>query len=233
MIFSDVIEFACDSHIFGAIPEPKPANKFLPDWYKKIKPHNGVDQNKFPIRTVKKCMPVLDAMSLGYIIPLPTDLHAITNHDLSYIKVNTRRGEGLGEVEMHDWCQIESEKWPVHKQSPIKFTNPWFVKTKPGWSCLFTSPINHIGAPFEIMSGVVDTDKYDGIVQLPAVWLTPNFDGILEAGMPLAHVIPFKRNKEKLKIRAITEKEQRAADKTGLAALTRADVYKNEYREPR
>ena len=234
MIFKDVIEFACHENLYGAIPEPKPANKFLPEWYKKIKPYCGRDKLKFPIRTVKKCMPVLDAMSLGYIIPLPTDIHFITNHDLSYIKGTVRTGEGqFGTPERHEFRQIESQKWPINNQDPIKLINPWYIKTKPGWSCYITAPVNHFGCPFTIMSGVVDTDKYQSLIQFPAIWNIPNFDDTLLAGMPMAQVIPFKRNKQDVVCRALTEKESKNIEKTNIMLGSRADCYKNSIRAER
>lgn len=234
-LFNDnVIEFSCHPDAFGAIPEPKPASKFLPEWYKRVKPHAGREnKTKFPIRTVKKCMPVLDAMNLGYIIPLPVDLQVITNHDLSLIKIEGRNPDMQPQVEFHQWCQVASEKWPIFKQDPIKFRNPWMIKTKPGYSCYFTSPINHFNEDFELIGGVVDTDKYTSTVNFPAVWKTPNFDDILPAGMPLVQVIPFKRDKEKLVVREQTEKEMKTYAKMHTKMSTRADVYKDDYREPR
>ena len=44
---------------------PLSAKKLIPDWFKKIPPHNENDM------TVKKCVPFIDAMSVGYTILKP------------------------------------------------------------------------------------------------------------------------------------------------------------------
>ena len=41
---------------------PVASKKLIPDWFKKIPPHNEDDI------TVKKCVPFVDAMSVGYTI---------------------------------------------------------------------------------------------------------------------------------------------------------------------
>ena len=69
-----VIKFACAEHLVDVIPHPVPANKAMPKWFKSLPPrvkNSDVDHG----RTVKKCIPVLDALSHGYIIPLWCDFH--------------------------------------------------------------------------------------------------------------------------------------------------------------
>ena len=232
-IFSNVIQFSCHPDYKGVLPEPKTSNKLLPEWFKKIKPYNGVEkENKFPIRTAKKCMPLLDAMNLGFIITMPIDLRVMTNNDLSIIKIE-QRSECFEPIDYHDWVQVESDKWPIRKQHPIKFKNPWLIKTKPGWSCLFTSPLNHLNNDYQVFSGVVDTDRYKGVINFPGVWKSENFDGIIKAGTPLVQVIPFKRNKNKLVVKEQTQKEIDAFHKVNMSMSLREGVYTNEIREPR
>jgi hypothetical protein len=50
----------------------KSASKALPEWYKKIKPFTELNNEKIP--TIKKCVPVLDAMSHGYVIYTTEDI---------------------------------------------------------------------------------------------------------------------------------------------------------------
>jgi hypothetical protein len=65
------ISFQCDPDDFGVIAEPFPAKAYLPEWFRKLRP---VDDQELSVRsngqTVKRCMPFLDAMTLGWIIPL-------------------------------------------------------------------------------------------------------------------------------------------------------------------
>ena len=52
------------------IDKPVPLSKATPDWFKKFETHMNNDLND---PTVKKCVPFLDAMLTGYIIPTPVD----------------------------------------------------------------------------------------------------------------------------------------------------------------
>ena len=65
------ISFLCDPDDLGVIAEPFQAKAHLPDWFRKLpavdKAELGVGANG---QTVKRCMPFLDAMTLGWIIPL-------------------------------------------------------------------------------------------------------------------------------------------------------------------
>lgn len=236
---NDKIQFYCEEELYEVIPKPVLASKRMPEWFKKIKPHSEEyrEPSGRPGLTAKKCLPMVDAMSLGYIIPLAADIYVITNHDCSIIKAEPIVNKSIFSiVERHSFKQVNSSSWPIFKQDPLKFINHWHIKTAPGWSCLFQSPINHLNTEFECLGGVVDTDKYDGIINFPAVWLKPNFDGKIPAGTPLVQVIPFKRNtfKDKeVKTRIITKKEQKAYHVLKGKQHTREHVYTEELREKR
>ena len=65
------IEFLCLPEDKGVIAEPVPAKACLPEWFRRIpavdKDHLTPSNNGL---TVKRCMPFLDALSVGWIIPL-------------------------------------------------------------------------------------------------------------------------------------------------------------------
>jgi hypothetical protein len=65
-------------------------------------------------------------------------------------------------------------------------------KTPRGWSTLVTHPINRFDLPFETIGGIVDSDRYGSGGNLP-FYLKKDWQGILEAGTPIAQIIPFKR----------------------------------------
>jgi hypothetical protein len=230
-----VIEFYCRKEHEGTLPEPVLASKRIADWWKKLPQHDDIKRDHFgsKMMTAKKCMPLLDAMSYGYIIPLQGDLHVITNHDCSIMKV-----EGAPERHMadfHDLSQIGGKHAPGYPAKPVKFINYWIIRTAPGWSTLFLPPINHQDMPFTCLSGLVDTDTYPKEVNFPAIWNKPNFDDKLSAGIPLVVAIPVKRKiiKNKVPIRKITEKETDELLKIQLSQRTRSSHYTNELREPR
>ena len=65
------IEFVCEPKDHGVIAEPVPAKSVMPDWFRKLPPvdtaHVHATNNG---QTIKRCMPFLDAMTTGWIIPL-------------------------------------------------------------------------------------------------------------------------------------------------------------------
>lgn len=232
---NDVIEFYCHPNQYGVIPEPMPANKCIADWWKKVPPkiENRRDGLGDRAMTVKKCMPMLDVMSLGYVIPLQADLQVITNSDCSIIKLHTP--PELKIAEFHDIAQIGGKNISPSKGDAIKFINHWVIKTAPGWSTMFMPPLNHFNPNFTCFSGLVDTDRYPKEVNFPAVWHMPNFDDKLPAGTPLVTVIPVKRDSfpKKPKVRKMSDAEFKEIDRISRTQQSRSHYYTNELREPR
>ena len=230
-----IIEFYCHPSVEGIIPEPKPANKHVPDWFKSIPPTMPTkDSVNRPNMTAKKCMPMLDAMTLGYVIPLCGDLGLKSSEDLRQIEVFNPPQIKL--AEFHNLDQL-GPKAPGMPAPPVKFINHWVVKTAPGWSTLFMPLVNNslINPHFTCLGGLVDTDTYPKEVNFPAVWHTPNFDGHLPAGTPLVVAIPVKRDSvsRECSVRPMSDKEFKAIDDIRKQQNTRVRVYTDELREKR
>lgn len=229
-----VMEFYCHPNNYGVIPEPKPAAKYVADWFKKIPP-TMPERDTFGAKsmTAKKCMPMLDAMSLGYVIPLQADLHVITNSDKTQIEITNP--PGLKIAEFHDIKQLGERTAPGFPTAPLKFINYWVIKTKPGYSTMVMPLVNSFDNDFTCLSGLVDTDRYPKEINFPAAWHTPNFDDIIPAGTPLVVVFPIKRSDipSKPTIRAMSDKEYIDIDTIKKMQDTRRHVYTQELREPR
>lgn len=229
-----IMEFYTRPEYEGNIPEPKPAAKFIPDWFKKI-PQYTDNRDAFgdSAMTAKKCLPMLDAMSLGYVIPLACDIQVITNSDCSIIR--TINPPGMKGSEFHALRQVGDKTAPGYPAPPIKFINPWIIKTKPGWSTLILPLINQDKQDFTCFSALVDTDNYPKEINFPAVWHTGDFDDKLPAGTPLVVVIPVRRSsiERKPNIRKITTKELKLVDDIKFRQDTRVHVYTEELREAR
>ena len=230
-----IMEFMCHPTYRGLIPEPKPAAKFIPDWFKKVPISlKQRDDSGAPSMTIKQCMPVLDAMSLGYVIPLQGDLHVRTNHNRTQIEV-TNPSE-LKLCEFHDIKQLGEESSPTFPTAPIKFINHWVIKTAPGWSTLILPLSNRFDdGHFTCLSGLVDTDTYAKEINFPAAWHTPDFDGLIPAGTPLVVAIPIKRDAIPTKpiIRDMTTEEFNYIELIRRKQRSRRNVYTKELREPR
>jgi hypothetical protein len=190
---SPIIEFLCEEKDFGVIPEPVSAFKMIPDWFKSIK-NNTPNRDQFGGKgmTAKKCIPMLDAMSIGFIIPLWGDVNVRTNAANTLIEVSSNPlGPIIG---FHGPEQLGGGNNIVTgKQPAVKFINRWIVKTAPGYSTLFVPAINHIEKRFTLLSGLVDTDTYPKVVNFPGSWNIGGFDDILPAGTPLVSCIPIRR----------------------------------------
>jgi hypothetical protein len=218
-----MIIFTCKSEYLDVIMPPMPAKAILPGWFRKLPP---VDQTQTDGgNTIKRCMPVLDAMSLGWIIPVPVTL------TLEVSDGGRMVSGGAGWVTHHWPYQVAGH----HHQPrlPAKFTNHWTIRTDPGWSCLFVPPLDR-GSPFECMSAVVDTDRFRAKpVNFPFFWTGPDGVHTVVAGTPMVQVIPFQRYTHAAEIRASTPEEDWEASMQDRKALQEPAGYRRNIRDPR
>lgn len=184
------VVFRCASEDHGVIAEPTAAKAVLPDWFRKLPPvdvaHQTATDNGL---TIKRCMPFLDAMTIGWILPLAATVRL-------EIKDSGRTVEAGWEFDKvmlsnHHSYQIAGN--PDEPRPPCKFHNYWTIATPPGWSCLFVPPLNRQQPHFRVLSGVVDTDSYTSLIHFPFIPTAPDGVYTLERGTPLVQVIPFKR----------------------------------------
>lgn len=176
---------------------PQPASKFIPDWYKDIESYLGGEKQPASdgstTATIKRCMPVFDAMTAGYIITTPCDVVVSIKNDrqiFDCINFHPIRFHPIEQAPNH----------PYKKEYPYpKWMNPWSIKTPDGYSTLFVQPF-HRDSVFTIMPGIVDTDGFTANVSFPMVINDLNFEGIIKKGTPMAQVIPFKREEWHMEI---------------------------------
>jgi len=189
-----------------SIPEPIPAVKKIPEWYKSIPRYIGGEKKPNPdsgqtYGTIKTCMPVLDAMTAGYLILSSADLFISEKQTETYYSWSAH-----DLISFHHKNQItgypKSENKSKDENIP-KFTNPWIVQTPKNYSCLFVTPFHH-DLPFRILEGVVDTDTYLNAVNFPFI-PDPDFEGLIPKGTPIAQVIPFKRESWSMSIESLQD----------------------------
>jgi len=191
---------------------PKPAVKEVPEWYKNTSEYIG-DQGKKMLgtstpHTIKKCIPVFDAITAGYILYTQVDIQVTQQDGLPYYTWADQ-----GAISFHPIEQAPLH--PTRNEAPYpKWNNPYAINTPPGYSVLFTQPM-HRESVFTILEGVVDTDQYKAPVNFPFVLNDTKWEGIIPAGTPMAQVIPFKReswehkigsDKERIEQEKITKK---------------------------
>jgi hypothetical protein len=189
VIQTPTIEFLCQEEDAGVIPEPYPARKLMPDWYKHLAPK--IDKlDKLENSTIKRCPPFLDAMVLGWIIPLAADVEFITTPDASGVTYKHMFYKPM--IENHSAPQVAGN--PHAPKPPMKFLNYWAIKVPVGWSVLFLPPMNRPDFRFECVAGMVDCDGYFEFINFPFFFKEKNYTGILKAGTPLVQAIPIKRD---------------------------------------
>jgi hypothetical protein len=212
---------------FVDIEKPVLSLTVVPDWYKNTESYvggqkvpNGLGGNS---GTIKKCMPVFDAITAGYMILLPADVY-----------VSIKDGEQFFEwanfnlISFHPVQQAELHPARKNNIPYPKFNNPWSIKTPEGYSILFVHPM-HQNLPFTILPGIVDTDKYFSPVNFPMVINDPLFEGMIPKGTPIAQVIPFKRESWEIKYGA--EEDIKAQKQNAIMLESKFfDRYKNMFR---
>ena len=152
-MFSKKITFcATDEGMLNIWPHPKPASRFIPEEYKKLK--RFTDGN-LHAPTVKTCMPFLDSMSMGYIIPFDQDyvVDPVEN-DFSVTPASKEQGE----FGFHNQTQLPKEWHKTTGENAGKFINKWLIKTPPGYSCLFIHPMNRLEERWKIIE--ISTNKH-------------------------------------------------------------------------
>lgn len=189
------IEFLCDPALWGRIPKPERAIRFVPDWFKRLNREMGMTyENGLPAMTAKACLPMTDAFALGFVIPLPFDVFLNVPEDRIAIQMGWEPNLPFQPIEQHHPAQIGFPEHPFENTMPLKFMNPWRIKVPPGTSVLFTQPLSRIDLPFTCFSGLVDCDRFDTLVNFPFAWTGETGQHILPAGTPIAHVIPIRRD---------------------------------------
>lgn len=190
------IEFISDTkEMLDVLERPYPAIQKLPDWFSNMPSYTGgrrsVDEFNDPTSTIKKCMPVFDAMTSGYHIPLHSDVW-VENGGEKNINIRWSWDE-IQVVDIQKQEQLQNYPIPTgYYPTSFKWINPWIVRTPPGWSCMFTHPMHYDDLPFKSLSAIVDTDKYPTPVNIP-FFLRRTSSELIQKGTPIIQVIPFKR----------------------------------------
>lgn len=168
---------------------PKSAVHFIPSWYKEMESYSPAKRTPESLPSIKKCIPVLDAMTAGYIIVSFCDIYiSIKDGEIIY------QGSGYEKIiDFHP--RKQAYKHPkVNDFKFPKFLSPWGIQTPKGYSCLFVSPLHQDNAEIDILEGIVDTDTYHAPVNFPFVLKNPLKEMLIPAGTPIVQVIPFKRD---------------------------------------
>ena len=179
---------------FQGVGQPLPIKKFLPQWYKNseldfVDPDSGQSS-----AGLKKCIPFLDAMLVGYALVTPVDIFVSKNEDGS-LKLGWNSAEVFKNF-ISERPKALGEQMPRpagHYPNHLAFSGFWGFKTPRGYSLLVTHPFNRHDLPWTITSGIIDADKYSTSGNIP-FFIKEDFVGMIPAGTPFAQLVPVKRD---------------------------------------
>ena len=227
------VTFRCLPELEAILPRPIPAVQGLPHWFKAMAQKAFSETAHQEVMTIKKCPPVVDAMVYGFFIPLVADLR-VENGEFSWereVPATEVTSFSCSPIDFHDGAQVEGTPFFEDDRFVIKFNNFWTIETPPGYSLLFTHPLNRIDLPFTTISGMVDTDLFpDNLVNFPARWHDESFNGVLPKGTPVAQCIPVKRELWSGRIEPMTPEQARKLSDTATALAQQTGVYRRNFR---
>jgi hypothetical protein len=185
-------------------------------------------------QTVKKCPPFIDAMTFGFLIPLPVDLE-VRDGEFTW-NLEVPRGffseYSHSPIGFHDSSQVAGTPFFDDDRFVIKFNNFWTIEAPPGYSVLFTHPLNRPDLPFTTLTGLVDCDIFhDSPINFPARWNDADFSGVLPKDTPIAQCLPVKRDSWVGQIEMLSDEETKRLVKTRRAIGEETGVYRRRFRE--
>jgi hypothetical protein len=181
-----LIEFHCPAQLLEHLPHPVPAARCVPEWLRQM-PTHVPSPDETP--TVKNCMPFLEAMTFGYVIPVPTDI--TFTMEAGNLRVDVA-GFDVPLVDVHSGDQLLGA--PYSGTPVVKFRTPWLIRTPPGYSTLVLAPLNRFEIPFHPLAGLVETDTYYRQIAFPSLCtMAPGQQVKVAKGTPLVQVVPVPR----------------------------------------
>jgi hypothetical protein len=212
---------------------PKPSRNSIPQWFKNDKNFSTGSNDELKALkteyngTYKMCVPVTDTMSAGYNIVLPATIFIINAGDAENYqpKITWQVDWNVCDTQSQD--ALQSYPRP-HEHSPIFFRwkVDWKIITPSGYSAWITHPSHRYDLPFTTINGFVDTDAHPSPLLLP-FFVKNGFEGKIDAGTPIAQVIPIKRDHWVSKRKDYDEEQLRMF--TGYSKLDFFRTYRNRY----
>ena len=230
------VVFRCFPEWEALLPKPAPASDALPEWLKSMPAAVHSDILGAEVRTAKHCVPFIDALSRGFLVPLAAD---VTVSDTSFswswdMPALSRSRITRAPISFHLGEQLAGTPLVDGDALAVKFNNFWTIETPPGHSLLITHPLNRSDLPFRTVAGIVDCDRYDhGFVHFPAQWTDRTFTGTLHRGTPVAQCFVLPRSATELVFETLRGEHAEIQRETHDAIAAEAGGYRRHYRARR
>ena len=217
------VVFRCDPAIEDELMRPVAARAALPDWLRAMPRTAFSDLHGQEVRTVKQCPPFVDAMSHGFIIPLPCDVtvrDGVLSWDWDHPAL-TVEAHPRSPVSFHVPAQVAGTPFFDPEVAIVKFNSFWTIELEPGHSLFATHPVNRADLPFRLLTGVVDCDRFTDVgILFPAVWTDTNFDGVLPRGTPSRSASRSSASRSSFNARLSRRKKRSAMSSTATMLLS-------------
>jgi len=234
------VTFMIDKDLYGAVPEPYPASSDFPDWYKDIPmfatdEHGRDDKTQYSIRG---CKPFMQSLSLGWMLPLPSDLHIVKDQNgarLHFTDIGSISVLSTQDQSMYG----EEHNVPIDGGVSVKFETPWYISVPENYS-LFNLPIlnrweSDIYKYFYPFSGIWEADKVvTSVNQFAIMNLPEKINTIIPAGTPIAQIAAVHRDAflYNATTRSLSEEEHSIIEKNGILRDVTSHIYSNHLWEP-
>ena len=230
------LTFRCPAALEPNLPRPIPAVQGLPDWYKAAPQRAFNPTMGEETLTVKKCPPFIDAMTYGFLIPLQIDLR-VEDGEFTWdfeVPPGFVSEYSHSPIGFHDPSQVTGTPLFEDDRFIVKFNNFWTIEAPPGYSLLFTHPVNRTDLPFTTLTGLIDCDRFhDSPPAFPARWHDTGFNGVLPKGTPIAQCLPVKRESWAGRFQTLSGDDNARLVATRDAILHEADIYRRQFRAPK
>jgi hypothetical protein len=183
-----VVDAYTDIDIIAHSYKVAPAAQFIPEWWR-MTDKRTLDKGFIPAPTIRTCTGILDLYATGIMVPLWTDIAlSIGPDDISW-----QCADMATEITTHDSSQWDKFADPM-MFGHLKITSKWVLRTKENINWVFQEPYwnKQIGSPISTPPGVINFHHtaFATNIQLMVDKSTPQ-NVLLEAGTPIAHLIPL------------------------------------------
>lgn len=193
---------------------PVPAVNQLPEWFKRLDAVQ-YDENNNKVVTGKSCRGIWDILSSGYMLLWPFDVEIIKNEHGKMDIYKTRTRDNKQDFHPHPHVQLDGyPDFTLQSQQDgiQKITTPYKIRTPEGTSLMMLQPQYRPDLKIDVMTGIIDTDKYYGQMNVLFTIKETNSKRPIKikSGTPLAQVIPFIRGEWTTKYNNVDEPARQA-----------------------
>lgn len=195
---------------------PKPVSKYIPDWWKNMPTEtNNINIENGPFfGNAKICPSFADYFSNGYIMPMWTDT-------IIYVDSSTGEWRWRTPNTLFEWGTHPNNQYLDYSQhkffgknsyAVLKMKCPWMVFSDQEYLMYQLPTYFHFNEDFSIVPGVRQIDKYNEM-NIQFLIHSDKKEIFIERGTPIAHFIPFKKEKPLIDVRDATEKDFKKINK--------------------